>query len=209
MSKFEVVRSELESQKVINQKIVLASSSVYRKELLQRLRIHFETMSPDVDESPGMNELPQETAIRLAELKARAVAEYFPDALIIGSDQVVVWGSLRLGKPMNHENAVKQLRQIQGQEVLFYTALCLLNAATDRMQVKQVPYHVKFRQLSEQQIQNYLKIEQPYHCAASAKSEGLGIALIERMTGDDPNALIGLPLIALIDMLSVEGVMLI
>ena len=194
---------------MINQKIVLASSSVYRKELLQRLRIHFETMSPDVDESPRMNELPQETAKRLAELKARAVAEYFPDALIIGSDQVAVWGSSRLGKPMNHENAVKQLRQIQGQEVLFYTALCLLNATTDRLQVKQVPYHVKFRSLSEQQIQNYLNIEQPYHCAASAKSEGLGIALIERMTGDDPNALIGLPLIALIDMLSVEGIMLI
>ena len=194
---------------MIDQKIILASSSIYRKELLQRLRIPFETMSPDVDESPGLNELPQETAKRLAELKARAVAANFPDALIIGSDQVAVLGSLRLGKPLSHENAVKQLRQVQGREVLFYTALCLLNATTNRLQVTQVPYHVKFRQLSERQIENYLTIEQPYHCAASAKSEGLGIALIERMTGDDPNALIGLPLIALIDMLSTEKVILI
>lgn len=189
-----------------SQKIILGSSSIYRKELLQRLQIPFETMSPDIDETSLEHESSQETALRLAGAKARMVATKFPDALIIGSDQVAVLGSQRLGKPLNHANAMEQLRLMQGKEVIFYTAICLLNSATDRLQTRLVPYHVKFRSLTHQQIECYLQKEQPYHCAGSAKSEGLGIALIERMTGDDPNALIGLPLIALIDMLVAEGV---
>ncbi|MCE7914694.1 MAG: septum formation inhibitor Maf [Nitrosomonas sp. PRO4] len=188
------------------QKIVLGSSSIYRKELLQRLQIPFVTMNPHIDETALSNESPQETALRLAEAKARDVARSFPDSLIIGSDQVAVLGHLRLGKPLNHSNAIKQLRAMQDKEVIFHTALCLFNSATGNVQSQSVPYCVKFRRLSDQQIENYLLKEQPYHCAGSAKSEGLGIALIERMNGDDPNALIGLPLIALTDMLAQEGV---
>ena len=188
------------------QKIILGSSSIYRKKLLQRLQIPFATVSPRINEVPLLNELPQETALRLAETKARAVAESYPQALIIGSDQVAVLGDLRLGKPLNHVNATEQLRLVRGKEVIFYTALCLLNSATDRLQMRVIPYYVRFRQFTDQQIENYLLKEQPYHCAGSAKSEGLGIALIEYMTGEDPNALIGLPLIALIDMLADEGV---
>lgn len=193
----------------ITQKIILGSSSIYRKELLQRLQIPFETSSPQINEALLCNELPEETAARLAEAKARAVAKTHPQALIIGSDQVAVLGSSHLGKPLNHINATEQLRLVRGKEVIFYTALCLLNSATDKLQLRVVPYHVRFRQLSDQQIENYLLKEQPYHCAGSAKSEGLGIALIEQMTGDDPNALIGLPLIALVDMLAHEGVVII
>ncbi len=188
------------------QKIVLGSSSIYRKELLQRLQIPFETMNPEIDETPLDHESSAESALRLAETKARAVASKYPQALIIGSDQAAVLGNLRIGKPLNHIAATEQLRLIQGKEVIFHTAICLLNSATDRLQARIIPYHVKFRQLSHQQIESYLLKEQPYQCAGSAKSEGLGIALIERMTGDDPNALIGLPLIALIDMLGNEGV---
>jgi septum formation protein len=188
------------------QKIILGSSSIYRKELLQRLQIPFETVSPKINEMPLDNESPEETATRLAEAKAREVARIFPQALIIGSDQVAVLEDTRLGKPLNHGNATEQLRLMRGKEVIFYTALCLLNSSTDRLQMRVIPFFVKFRKLSDQQIENYLLKEQPYHCAGSAKSEGLGIALIERMTGDDPNALIGLPLISLIDMLAHEGV---
>ncbi len=190
----------------IAQKIILGSSSIYRKELLQRLQIPFQTVSPEINEMPLDNESPEETAARLAEAKAREVARIFPQALIIGSDQVAVLEDTRLGKPLNHGNATEQLRLMRGKEVIFYTALCLLNSSTDRLQMRVIPFFVKFRKLSDQQIENYLLKEQPYHCAGSAKSEGLGIALIERMTGDDPNALIGLPLISLIDMLAHEGV---
>ncbi|MEQ1815116.1 MAG: Maf family nucleotide pyrophosphatase [Nitrosomonas sp.] len=189
----------------ITPKIILGSSSIYRKELLQRLQIPFETTSPQINEMPLSNESPEETAARLAEAKARAVAKIYPQALIIGSDQVAALGDFRLGKPLNHANATEQLRRIRGKEAVFYTALCLLNSFTDRLQVRVIPYHVKFRQFSDQQIENYLLKEQPYHCAGSAKSEGLGIALIEHMTGDDPSGLIGLPLIALVDMLAQEG----
>ncbi len=189
----------------ITPKVILGSSSIYRKELLQRLQIPFETTSPQINETPLSNESPEETAARLAEAKARAVAKIYPQALIIGSDQVAALGDFHLGKPLNHTNATEQLRRIRGKEVVFYTALCLLNSFTDRLQMRVIPYHVKFRQFSDQQIENYLLKEQPYHCAGSAKSEGLGIALIEQMTGDDPNGLIGLPLIALVDMLAQEG----
>lgn len=188
------------------QKIILASSSIYRKELLQRLQIPFETISPHVDETPLPAESAQETALRLAEAKARKVAEIYPNALIIGSDQIALLGNSYLGKPITHDNAVRQLRRMSGKEVIFYTALCVLNSATNRLQSRLIPYQIKFRHLSIQQIENYLLKEQPYHCAGSTKSEGLGIALIERMTGEDPNALIGLPLIALVDMLVEEGV---
>ncbi|ALQ50213.1 Maf family protein [Nitrosomonas ureae] len=186
--------------------IILGSSSIYRKELLQRLQICFETSNPQIDETPLINESPRQTAARLAEAKARAVATIYPQALIIGSDQVAALGDIRLGKPLNHANAVEQLRQTQGKEVVFYTAVCVLNSFTDKLHIRVIPYHVQFRRLSDQQIENYLLKEQPYQCAGSAKSEGLGIALIERMTGDDPSGLIGLPLITLIDMLTIEGV---
>lgn len=190
----------------ITPQIILGSSSVYRKELLQRLQIPFATEYPDIDETAQPDEAPGATAVRLAEAKARAVAKIYSNALIIGSDQVAALGDIPLGKPLNHQNAVKQLQLVRGKEVVFYTALCLLNSATDRLQACVIPYYVRFRPLSDQQIENYLHKEQPYHCAGSAKSEGLGIALIERMTGDDPNGLIGLPLIALVDMLMAEGV---
>ncbi len=196
----------MKTQNDFTQQIILGSGSVYRKELLQRLQISFETSNPQINEAPLINELPEQTAARLAEAKARAVAKTYPQALIIGSDQVAALGDIRLGKPMNHANAVEQLRQTRGKEVVFHTAVCVLNSFTDKLQIRVIPYHVKFRQLSDQQIENYLLKELPYQCAGSAKSEGLGIALIERMTGDDPSGLIGLPLITLIDMLTLEGV---
>ena len=185
--------------------LVLGSSSIYRRELLQRLQIPFETASPEIDESPLLGETPEATALRLAKTKARAVATTFPEALIIGADQVAVLNGVQLGKPLNHANAINQLRFMRGKEVVFYTAVSLFNSRNNHMQTRVVPFCIKFRQLSDQQILNYLNKEQPYHCAGSAKSEGLGIVLIERMTGEDPNALIGLPMIALVDMLTNEG----
>jgi len=194
----------LEKQSIPLQ-LVLGSSSIYRRELLQRLQIPFETASPEIDESPLLGETPEATALRLAKTKARAVATTFPEALIIGADQVAVLNGVQLGKPLNHANAINQLRFMRGKEVVFYTAVSLFNSRNNHMQTRVVPFCIKFRQLSDQQILNYLNKEQPYHCAGSAKSEGLGIVLIERMTGEDPNALIGLPMIALVDMLTNEG----
>ena len=190
----------------LNTKLILASSSIFRRELLARLQIPFSCIAPDVDESPLMNELPQETALRLAQVKARKVGLSNHNALIIGCDQVATLDNLQLGKPLSHDNATKQLRFTRGREVIFHSALCLYNPVTDNMQADVVPYLVKFRNLSDAQIENYLIKEQPYQCAGSAKSEGLGIAIIEKMTGDDPNALIGLPLIKLVTMLKNEGV---
>lgn len=186
--------------------IILASSSIYRRELLSRLQIPFECISPEVDETPLKDETPAETALRLAQVKARKVAISYPNALIIGCDQVATLDGTQLGKPYTHENATKQLRMMRGREVTFHSALCVFNAKTQHIQAEVVPYVVQFRTLSDAQIQNYLIKEQPYQCAGSAKSEGLGIAMIEKMTGDDPNALIGLPLIKLIDMLKNQGV---
>ena len=188
------------------QQLVLGSGSIYRRELLQRLQIPFQVCSPDIDETPLSGEMPEATALRLAESKARAVATTYPDALIIGADQVAVLENTLLGKPLTHGNAMKQLRLLRGKEVTFHTALSLFNSRSANVQTRLIPSHVKFRELSDQQIENYLAREQPYHCAGSAKSEGLGIALIERIAGDDPNALIGLPLIALVEMLANEGV---
>ncbi len=188
----------------MNKMLILASSSVYRRELLSHLQIPFTCISPDVDETPLVNELPQETALRLAQVKAKKVAAEYPSALIIGCDQVATLDNLQLGKPLNHANATQQLRKMRGREVIFHSALCLYNASTQSTQAEVIPYAVTFRNLTNDQIENYLIKEQPYHCAGSAKSEGLGIAIIEKMQGDDPNALIGLPLIALVTMLQNE-----
>ena len=186
--------------------IVLASTSKYRRELLARLGLPFEVASPQVDETALPDEAPQDTARRLAEAKARAVAARFPRAVIIGSDQVAVLEGVHLGKPGNHANALRQLRAMRGKEVVFHTALCLYDAASGRTQTRVVPFCVRFRDYSDAQIERYLQREQPYDCAGSARCEGLGIALIAEMRGDDPNALIGLPLIALTEMLAAQGV---
>jgi septum formation protein len=190
----------------MKQTLILASSSEYRRELLLKLQIPFSNVSPHVDETPLAGEKPQETALRLAQIKAKKVGSDYPHALVIGCDQVATLDDEQLGKPLNHANATKQLQKMRGREVTFHSALCLYNAATGNMQAEVVPYVVRFRQLTDEQIESYLSKEQPYHCAGSAKSEGLGIALIERMLGEDPNALIGLPLIKLISMLQNENV---
>lgn len=187
-------------------KLLLASTSPYRRELLARLGLPFETANPHTDETPLPDEAPEDTALRLSEAKARAVAAMFPDTLIIGSDQVAVMDGQVFGKPGSHERAVEQLHQLRGRTVNFFTGLCLLNTRTGQAQVRGVPTLVTFRDLADSEIENYLRREQPYNCAGAAKSEGLGIALLKSMQGDDPNALVGLPLIALCDMLRAEGV---
>lgn len=189
-----------------SQSLVLASTSIYRSQLLSVLQIPFLTDSPDVDETPLPGEDAKQTSYRLSRLKAEAVTSRHPDALIIGSDQVALLEGEQLGKPMTHDNAIRQLRAMRGKTVTFFTALSLLNARTGDIQTEVVETHVTFRNVDDQQIENYLLKEQPYHCAGSAKSEGLGIALIQRIEGNDPNALIGLPLIALIDMLEKQGI---
>ena len=190
----------------MKQILILASSSEYRRQLLQKLLIPFNSISPNIDESALAGEKPQETALRLAQEKAKKIGNEYPHALVIGCDQVATLDGEQLGKPLNHNNATAQLQKMRGREVVFHSALCVYNAATGNMQAVVVPYLVKFRQLSDEQIESYLTKEQPYHCAGSAKSEGLGIALIERMLGEDPNALIGLPLIKLVTMLKNEGI---
>lgn len=187
-------------------RLILASSSPFRRELLARLRIPFETATPDVDETPITGESPDVLVKRLAVAKARAVAARYPRALIVGSDQVAVYGNSIVSKPRDHADAVKQLQAASGRKVMLYTGLALLNSATDRVQSEVVPFGIQFRTLSDVQIDNYLRKEQPYNCAGSVKSEGLGIALLERFEGEDPNALIGLPLIRLVRMLENEGV---
>ena len=187
-------------------RIVLASTSRYRRELLTRLGLPFDVAAPEVDEAPHPDEFASQTALRLAETKARAVANAFPDSLIIGSDQVLMLENEQLGKPGNFENAFAQLKKMQGKAMVFHTALCLLNSRTGQTQLRDVPTTIHLRNLSDAQIENYLRKEQPYDCAGSARSEGLGIALIARYKTADPNALIGLPLIALTEMLANEGV---
>ena len=186
--------------------LILASTSPFRRELLSKLGLPFVTVNPATDESVVHGETPETTALRLSEAKARAVASQYPDALIIGSDQMAFIDDQVFGKPGTHDNAVKQLKTMRGRTVNFFTGLCLLNTQNGRAQLRGVPMLVTFRNLSDEEIENYLQKEKPYNCAGSAKSEGLGIALIERMQGEDPNALIGLPLIALCDLLRNEGV---
>jgi septum formation protein len=189
-----------------SQLLVLASTSPYRRELLQRLQLPFEIAAPEVDESPLNGESARTTSLRLAQEKARAVARNYPDALIIGSDQVALLEGQQIGKPLTHERAVAQLQSMRGKTTVFYTALALYNSRTGKMQTGVEETRVTLRALSDAEIENYLRKEQPYHCAGSAKSEGLGIALMQSLNGNDPNALVGLPLILLCDMLRNEHV---
>ena len=186
-------------------KLILASSSPFRRELLSRLMVPFEVAIPDVDETPRSGESPMQLVERLAIAKAQIVAARHPDALVIGSDQVAVHGNEIVGKPLTHERAVEQLRTASGTAVTLYTGLALVNARSGRVQSEVIPFRVLFRRLSDSQIESYLRKEQPYHCAGSVKSEGLGVALLERFEGEDPATLIGLPLIRLVRMLENEG----
>ena len=186
-------------------KLVLASTSAYRKMLLERLHLPFDTDRPETDEAPLPGEAPAATAERLAAEKARAVAAHWPDALIIGSDQVAYLGDQVFGKPGTEARAIAQLQRMRGQTVVFHTALALLNTRTGHLQVEGIPTQVRFRNLSDDEIRRYVAKEQPLDCAGSAKSEGLGITLLDAMPGEDPTALIGLPLIALSRMLRAEG----
>ena len=195
------------------QPIILASSSIYRREILNKLGLDYASLSPDIDEAPLPEETPEELVSRLAIDKAKAVASLCANPtdsdqppLVIGSDQVAVLDQQIITKPHTHENAYHQLRKASGREVTFLTSLCLYNASTQQHQLTVVPYEVAFLPLSDEQIHNYLKKEQPYDCAGSFKSEGLGITLFKHVRGDDPNTLIGLPLIKLVEMLRKEGV---
>ena len=185
--------------------LVLASTSPFRRAVLEKLGIPFDVVSPEVDETPRPGETPAELVERLSIAKARAVAQEREAGLVIGSDQVAVIDSEILGKPGSHERAVAQLRQASGRRVTFLTGLALVNAASGQVQSEVVPFHVHFRELSETMIENYLTREQPYNCAGSFKSEALGIVLFERLEGEDPNTLIGLPLIRLVRMLEKAG----
>lgn len=189
-------------------KIVLASTSAYRRMLLERLQLPFDVAGPEVDEAPLADELPPAMAQRLAVDKARAVASRFPAALVVGSDQVAYMGSEIYGKPGTVERAIDQLRRMSGKTVIFHTALALLNTQTGDARTEAVPTRVKFRVLSDDEIVRYVEKERPLDCAGSAKSEALGITLLDSLSGDDPTALVGLPLIALSRMLRAEGVVL-
>jgi septum formation protein len=185
--------------------LVLASTSPFRKALLERLQVKFHCDSPDIDESPLAGEAVTDMVVRLAKLKAEAVAAKYQNALVIGSDQSAVLDGEILSKSGNFDNAVRQLQKASGKRIVFQTGLCLLNTITGNSQTACVPYTVVFKPLTQAMIENYLKKEQPYNCAGSFRSEGLGIALFEKFEGEDPNALIGLPLIKLITMLDNEG----
>lgn len=186
-------------------RLVLASTSPYRKELLERLGISFETAAPDLDESPADNETAGQTSLRLAIAKARILADKYPNSLIIGSDQVALLGNEQLGKPGTHDRAVHQLQKMRGQTLAFHTALCLYNTATGREQHTVDITQVTMRDYSDADIETYLQREKPYNCAGSAKTEGLGIVMIAAIESTDPAAIIGLPLIELITMLKNEG----
>ncbi len=188
------------------QSLVLASTSPFRRELLGKLGLPFQCASPEIDESPHTNEQPEALVARLAEQKAKAVANDHPNSLIIGSDQVAILNKQILGKPGNHLRATQQLQQASGKAITFLTGLTLYNTTNHTLQTDVVPYIVHFRKLTNEQIENYLQKEQPYNCAGSFKSEGLGISLFQKLQGDDPNTLIGLPLIRLTQMLHNEGV---
>ena len=189
-------------------RLILASSSPYRRELLSRLQLPFEAIAPDIDETPLPGETPPATALRLARAKAAEIARREGAALVIGSDQVATLDGEHIGKPGNHENALAQLRKMRGRETIFHTALCLLDnrSAEPIVQLENVQTAVRLRDLPDHELDAYLRIEQPYDCAGSAKNEGLGIVLIASLRSDDPTALTGLPLIALTTMLRKAGV---
>ncbi len=185
--------------------LILGSTSAYRRELLQRLRLPFEVVSPEVDETPLPGESPRDLALRLALSKARAVAARQPAAVVIGSDQVADLGGEPLGKPGTHERAVAQLRRMRGRTVIFQTAVAVVCIETGFEQVELAPVRVRFRDLTDAEIESYLRAETPYDCAGSAKSEGLGIALLDTIESDDPTALVGLPLIRTARLLRAAG----
>ncbi len=185
--------------------LILASTSPYRRVLLEKLGVTFECAAPNVDESPQPGESPRHLVVRLAQEKAKSLAARFPDHLIIGSDQVCVLDGIITGKPHTEENARQQLLKARGSIVTFYIGLALYNSSTGHLQTECEPFDVHFRHLSEQEIDDYVRKERPLNCAGSFKSEGLGIALFERLDGRDPNALVGLPLIALCQMLRREN----
>jgi septum formation protein len=187
-------------------RLILGSTSLYRRELLQRLRVPFDVVAPDVDETPGPGERPPELARRLALAKARAVAARHPSALVIGSDQVADLGGEPLGKPGTHERAVEQLRRMRGRTVIFQTAVAVVCQDTGFEQMDLAAVRVRFRDLGDAEIEAYLRAETPYDCAGSAKSEGLGITLLDAIDSDDPTALVGLPLIRTVRMLRAAGV---
>ena len=187
-------------------KLVLGSSSPYRREMLARLRVEFQVAAPDVDETPHANETPKQLACRLAMSKARAVAAQFPACVVIGSDQVADLDGLALGKPGNHARATAQLQQMRGQTVIFQTAVAVVCQDSGFAQLDLAQVQVKFRELEDAEIEAYLRAETPYDCAGSAKSEGLGIALLESIENDDPSALVGLPLIRTSRMIRAAGI---
>ena len=185
--------------------LILASTSRYRRELLERLRIPFRALAPETDETPLPGEAPAALAERLALAKAHALASRFPDAVVIGADQVADVDGVAIGKPGNHERAVEQLRAMSGRAIVFQTALAVVRAATGFAEVRRVPVSVRFRSLTDAEIEFYLRTEQPYDCAGSAKCETLGIALLDAIESDDPTALIGLPLIQTSALLRAAG----
>jgi septum formation protein len=186
-------------------RLILASGSAYRRELLERLRLPFDVLAPDIDETPLAGEAPEATALRLARAKAEAVAARVPGSVVIGSDQVATLDGVQIGKPGNHANALIQLQTMRGRRVVFHTALCLWDGRTKTAQEENVQSFVTVRDLPDAELDAYLRIEQPYDCAGSAKNEALGIAILERIDSTDPTALTGLPLIALTGMLRRAG----
>jgi len=190
----------------VQTKIILASSSPFRQQLLDRLQLTYESHAPDIDETIKPDEDASAYVCRLAESKARHVAQNYPEAAVIGSDQCALLGTKILGKPGSHESALQQLREAQGETVVFHTGVCVLNLSTGFSAIEDVPFEVDFRVLSDRQLERYLRVDQPYQCAGSFKAEGYGSCLFSKMRGDDPSALIGLPLLRLIAMLESAGV---
>ncbi len=187
-------------------KIILASSSPFRKSLFERLHLDFECLSPDINEARRTDELAEDYVCRLAQQKAYTIANNNPDSIVIGSDQCALLEGQILGKPVSYENALQQLKNAQGKTVVFHTGLCVMQQAREFSEVDDILFEVDFRRLSDNQLEHYLQVEQPYQCAGSFKAEAYGVCLFERMRGDDPTALIGLPLIRLVGMLEHAGV---
>ena len=208
IAQFSIPVKEMPAKTTANEPrpLILGSTSTYRRRLLERLRLSFEVIAPEVDETPLAKEVPAATALRLAEAKARAVAARYSQALVIGSDQVADCAGEAISKPGHYDAAYAQLRALSGRTIVFHTALALVDAASGRCQSAVVDVASTFRTLADAEIATYLELEAPFDCAGSVKSEALGIALFERIVSDDPTALIGLPLIALTRMLRAEGV---